>query len=288
MHRNEATVITALVAITSLAAPAASVGWTSEWGLPLTGTEAEEFLKHAAIVAVAHFDTKGVTRPRKIELSDGDRTCFAVFKTIDEYETKKKFADGGTELAFSDSFKYEIAAYELDKLLDLGIVPPAVKRRVRGEVGSLSLWVEGSITEWERLEVQDIHPPDITAWNNQMFTIRLFLQLIYDTDYKNASNLLVTPDWKIYKVDSSRAFRSHKKLRREGSLERFSRSVLDSLRTITEEQLDEHLRPWLSKTQIKALWIRRGLILELADRQVAKQGEDEERGLHLVHNGDNP
>jgi hypothetical protein len=263
-----------LIVITILVASGAAWSRTSEWGLPITGTEAEEFLKSATIVAIDDFETKGVTRPRKVELTDGDSTCFAVFKTIDERETLKRFADGTTELSFSDSYKYEIAAYELDKLLDLGIVPPAVKRRIRGDVGSLSLWVAGSMTEWERLKVHDIHPPDLVSWNHQMYTIRLFLQLIYDTDYQNASNLLVTPDWKIYKIDSSRAFRSHKKLRREGSLERFSRAVLDSLRALSAEQLDEHLRPWLSKTQIKALWIRRGLILDLADRRIAEQGED--------------
>jgi hypothetical protein len=273
VFRNEASAPTKSVALAAVAVVAAARCWSSEWGLPITGSAAEEFLKNATVVEVRDLDTKGITRPRKVELSDGSRTCFAVLKTIDEYDPQKKFVDGGTELGFSDSYRYEIAAYELDKLLGLGIVPPAIERRVRGEKGSLSLWVEGSITEWERLEVQDIHPPDIVAWNHQMYTIRLFLQLIYDTDYKNSSNLLVTPDWKIYKIDSSRAFRNHKSLRREESLECFSRSVLESLRALTKERLDEHLRPWLSKTQIKALWIRRGLILELADRRVAELGE---------------
>ena len=244
-------------------------------GLPLEGRAAEDFLKHAEVVSVRSFETKGVTRPRKVELTADGRSCFAVFKTISEFTPAKKFADGGVELAFSDSYKYEIAAYELDKLLGLGIVPPVVERRIRGETGSLSLWVEGAITEWERIKVRDIHPPNVEAWNDQMFTIRLFLQLIYDTDYQNVSNLLVTPDWKIYKIDSSRAFRTQKKLRSEDSLLRFSRPVLDSLRRLTKDQLKSTLGPWLSKAQINSLWVRRGLILELADRRVAELGEDE-------------
>lgn len=247
----------------------------TDWGPPLDGEMAEEFLKNADIVSVANFDTKAITRPKKVELVDGDRRCFAVFKTINEYVPRKEFADGGTELQFSDSYKYEIASYELDKLLDLGIVPPAVERRIDGETGSLSLWVEGSMTEWERLKVRDIHPPDTTAWNNQMYTVRLFLQLIYDTDYQNVNNLLVTPDWKIYKIDSSRAFRNHKKLRNEDALERFSRPVLASLRGLTMEELQTRLGPWLSKIQIKSLWVRRGLILDLADHRIAELGEDE-------------
>jgi hypothetical protein len=252
----------------------AAPGEAAVCGLPLSGTAAENYLKSAKVVSVKDFDKLAVTRPMKVELTDGRRTCCAVFKTIDEVAVKKKFADGTIELRFSDRYRYEIAAYELDKLLGLGIVPPTVQRRIGRETGSLSLWVENSMTEWERLEVRDVHPPDLEMWNNQMYTIRLFQQLIWDTDYRNISNLLITPDWKIYKIDSSRAFRCHETLRREESLTRFSRSLLETLRELTCEQLKVHLCRWLSKEQIESLWVRRGLILELADRRIAELGEE--------------
>lgn len=244
------------------------------WGLPLHGEEAENFLHSAEIVSIKSFKTKAVTRPMKVKLSDGDQTHYALFKTIDDYEPVKQFGGGERELQFTDSFEYEIAAYELDKLFGLGIVPPAIRRRIGSDVGSLCLWIEGAMTEWERLKVRKIHPPERAAWNEQMYTIRLFLQLIYDSDYNNINNLLVTPDWKIYKIDSSRAFRNYNELRREGSLERFSRRVLTSLRALTQEDLGENLGRWLTKAQLKALWVRRNLILELADRRVAEEGED--------------
>ena len=141
-------------------------------------------------------------------------------------------------------------------------------------MGSLSLWVEGAMTEWDRLEVRDVHPPDLEAWNKQMHTLRLFLQLIYDTDYNNINNMLVTPDWKIYKIDASRAFRNHFELRKEKSLVRFSRPVLAALGALTEDDLEERLGKWLTKRQIESLWVRRTLILELAERRVAAEGED--------------
>ena len=262
--------VAVLVVVIQVAMSAAA----GDWGLPIEGSMAEEFLENSEVISVRNFDTKAITRPKRVELSNGELNCFAVFKTIEEYVPKKEFADGGKELQFSDSYRYEIVAYELDKLLDIGIVPPAVERRIDGDVGSLSLWVEGSITEWERLKERQIHPPDTEAWNNQMFTVRLFLQLIYDTDYQNVNNLLVTPDWKIYKIDSSRAFRTHKKLRNEEALERFSRPVLESLRNLTREELKANLGMWLSKYQIQALWVRRGLILDLADRRIEEFGED--------------
>ncbi|MEJ2189861.1 MAG: hypothetical protein P8Y93_10720 [Acidobacteriota bacterium] len=242
---------------------AAHASPTPTWGLPLVGDQAENFLRTANIVSIEYLHTKGVTHPQLVVLSDGTLELKAVFKTIDEYATVKHLAGGETELRFSDSYRYEIAAYELDKLLGLGIVPPTVKRRIGKEVGSLSLWVEGAITEWERLNEKDIHDPDTEAWNNQMFTVRLFLQLTYDTDYHNIRNLLVTPDFN----------RNYQELRREEALERFSRPVVKRLRALTLDDLRENLGPWLSKAQINALWARRNLILELVDRRIAEQGE---------------
>ena len=139
------------------------------WGLPLHGEEAEDFLHTAEIVSIKSFKTNAVTRPMKVELSDGEQTHYALFKTIDDFEPLKHFGGGEKELQFTDSFEYEIAAYELDKLLGLGIVPPAMRRRIGRQVGSLSLWVEGAMTEWERLKVRNVHPPDMVAWNDQMY-----------------------------------------------------------------------------------------------------------------------
>ena len=263
-----------VAAILSILLQAVVPSQASVCGLPPHGVASEEFLKNAKILTVRDFNTMAVTRPKKVELHDGQRTCYAVFKTIDEREPRKKFANGRTELRFSDRYQYELAAYELDKLLGLGIVPPVVERRIYREVGSLSLWVEDSITEQERLKVRGIHPPDVARWNNQMYTIRLLEQLVCHTDYRNISNLLVTPVWKIYNIAFSRDFRRHKRLRREDSLVRFSRPVLDSLRALSRNQLKTHLGRWLSEEQIDSLWVRRGQILELAERRIAELGED--------------
>ena len=113
------------------------------------------------------------------------------------------------------------------------------------------------------------------AWNEQMYTIRLFLQLIYDTDYNNINNLLVTPDWKIYKIDASRAFRNHEELRRETSLERFSRQGprlppgTDAGRPRGKPRPLAHQDPAQSRCGCGE-----NLILELADRRVAEEGEE--------------
>jgi hypothetical protein len=106
-----------------------------------------------------------------------------------------------------------------------------------------------------------------------MHNIKLFMQLTWDTDYNNVANILIGPDWKLYKVDSSRAFRETGSLRREEALTRFRRSTLQALESLTRERLDSSLSQWLEERQIDGLWQRRGRILELARERVASQGE---------------
>jgi hypothetical protein len=105
-----------------------------------------------------------------------------------------------------------------------------------------------------------------------MQTIRLFSQLIADQDYRNASNLLVDEQFRIYKVDSSRAFRMDVELRDEDGLNRFSKQAVAALRRLDPNVVASEMRPWLSKGQIKGLLARRDLIVQLADRRIAERG----------------
>ena len=52
-------------------------------------------------------------------------------------------------------------------------------------------------------------PPDRVTWQNQIFQIHVLNQLFYDTD-ANLTNVLIGEDWKIWRVDFSRAFRLNK------------------------------------------------------------------------------
>jgi hypothetical protein len=46
----------------------------------------------------------------------------------------------GRDSGYWESYKSEIAAYELDKFLGLGMIPPTVERRVDGDVGAAVMW----------------------------------------------------------------------------------------------------------------------------------------------------
>ena len=243
-------------------------------GLPLRGKEALRFLRTAEVVGKPkQFDALAITKPVQVTLTDGDRTLRAIFKDEDSQHVKFTFADGRALMRIKDSYKNEIAAYELNDMLKLEIVPPCVERKIKRYNGSLCLWVENSMTEAERIH-QKIRPPSPSDWNDQMFTIRLFQQLIWDPDFNNVRNLVLDADFRIYKIDCSMAFRTDPKLRKEKSLTRFSRKALAGLQSLDRTELDARLAPWIDEKRLDALWQRRNRLLELAAEQVTARGED--------------
>ncbi len=243
------------------------------FGLPLAGTEAEEFLRAATVVKRTPLGT-GVTRSYQVTLTDGGRVHRAIWKTIDEHKMGLQRLEGaGLEFDFRDSWKSEVAAYELDKLLGLGLVPPTVERRLGSRTGSLQMWVEEAMTDDQRRK-KGLEAPDAVAWNAQMHRVRLLHQLTYNTDYRNVRNVLIDPSFRIYAVDSSRAFRIQTDLMTPDDLVSFSRATLERLAALDRPTLEARLGRWLGKRQIDGLLARREAILALAKQRVAERGED--------------
>ena len=106
----------------------------------IQGDEVEKFLAQAKIIRQQSISV-GVTLPRKLSLDLDGKMQSAAFKTIDEGPVPTKQLDGGVELQFQDSWRTEVAAYELDKLISLGMVPATIERTVDGKRGSLQFWV---------------------------------------------------------------------------------------------------------------------------------------------------
>jgi hypothetical protein len=46
--------------------------------------------------------------------------------------------DRGSELNFRDSYKYNIAAYEIAKMLDIDTVPVSVERKIHGQLAAFT------------------------------------------------------------------------------------------------------------------------------------------------------
>jgi hypothetical protein len=234
---------------------------------PLEGAQAEAFLRAAPIVDRRSIGS-GITRSEKLTLCDGVRTARAAWKTIHERVMGlSKMADGRVEFDFRDSWKHDVAAYELDKLLGLGLVPPTVERRIDGRRGALQLWIEGAMTELDRRRGQ-LQPPDPRAWNERRAAVALLRELAYDTDY-NVQNTLYGPGFRVYAIDFSRAFRISPRLLSAERLSRLSPETVQRLRRLDRATLEARLSPWLDGLQLAGLLARRDAIVALADGRLA-------------------
>jgi hypothetical protein len=238
---------------------------------PLTKEQIKEFLRTAKIVG-AKDSSKGVTHPVRLTLSDGKLTHDASYQAIDEHKTSLQLASGRTELNFVDSYKYNIAAYALAEMLGVeDMLPVYVERKYKGNPGSVSWWLPVKMDEEERLK-QKVTAPDVDAWNNQMYRIRVFDQLVYDND-PNLTNVLIGEDWKIWRVDFSRAFRLQKDLRNPSDLVRCDRQLLEKLKTLNGDQLAEKTKHYLTKDEVKAVMARRDKIVARFQQLVSEKGE---------------
>jgi hypothetical protein len=241
-------------------------------GLPLRGEAAEAFLRGASVVRSRGLG-KGVSGSDQLTLSDGTATHKAVWKTINEFKRGvTSFEGGGVMVDYEDSYRFEIAAYELDKLLGFDLVPPTVERSLNHRTGSLQLWVEGAMTEGDRKK-KGIAPPDVDAWNRQIYAVRLLQQLTFDWDAQNIQNVLFDPSFRVYAIDFSRSFATYDQLRSEKLLERFPRAPLEAMKGLDAPLLQTKIGRWVSAPQIRALLKRRDRILAIAAKLVAEKGE---------------
>ncbi|HEX4950936.1 MAG TPA: hypothetical protein VFZ34_30025 [Blastocatellia bacterium] len=239
----------------------------------LTVEQMKAFLLSAKVIKEKQ-TPKGVTAPSRLTLSDGVITHDAGFQTIDESKQKMDFQTGGSEVNFRDSYKYNIAAYELACMLGLSqMMPVTVERKLAGKTGSLTWWLKVQMDEADRMK-KKIDPPYKESWNEQMHRIRVFTQLVFDMD-RNLTNLLIGPNWELYMIDFTRAFRLHHQLKNEKDLVRCDRRLLEKLRTLDGAQVKQALQKYLNSYEIKAIMMRRDKIVAHFDKLVAQKGDKE-------------
>jgi hypothetical protein len=239
----------------------------------LSKDQIKQFLLTAKVVA-NHSAKKGITGTSRLTLSDGTITHDASFQPVDEHKPVMKFSDGHTEVNFVDSYKYNIAAYLLAELVGFDdMMPVYVERKVDGKTGSLSWWLPVKMDDVERMS-KKIEPPDKDAWNNQMYKIRVFDNLVYDTD-PNLTNVLIGEDWKLWRIDFSRGFRTFKDVKDPKDLVRCDRQLLEKLKALNANDLAEKTKGYLTKDEVKGVMARRDKIVERFQKLITEKGENE-------------
>ena len=243
--------------------------WPPASAQSLTCSQIEEFLRLGKIGQQKNIP-KGITLPTRATLEYNGVQHDAAVQTVNiakpSFQTTK-----GTELNFKDYWGYNVAGYELAKILELNMVPPYVARKVHGQDASVSWWVNDSMMEIDRKN-RHMEPPDLDSWNKQMYAVRVWHQLIYDTD-PNLTNILISKDWQIWIIDCSRAFRLSKDLRDPKDLVQCDRRLLAKLRTLDKDMLKEKLSHWLTNSEIQALAVRAVKIVDFFDKETAAKGE---------------
>jgi hypothetical protein len=236
---------------------------------PLTCTEMETFLRTAKIGPQRSIP-RGVTSPKRATLDDGKRKHDAGIQVV--HETRTSFTTSrGTELNFKDWWQFNVAAYELAKILDLNMVPPYVERKVGGRSASVTWWINDGMLEADRLR-RNLQPPDVESWNRQMYVARVFNQLIYNSD-ANLTNIVITPDWQLWLIDFTRAFRLSRDLENPKNLVQCDRKLLARLRELNKPLLQKRLKPYVGEVEIDGLLTRRDKIVAFFDREIAEKGE---------------
>jgi len=200
----------------------------------------------------------GVTRPKRIFFVAGSPALSAAWKPLKP----------GRYSGYWESYKSEIAAYELDRLFGLDMVPPVVERRYKGDLGAAIYWVE-DVNGWKI--GQKVDAPDAFAWARQVVRMKMFDQLIGNID-RNQGNLLYDADFHLILIDHSRAFTTTKDLRRESQPDHIDAVLWDKIQALTLADLQAALGNLLDKGQIKAILDRRDRMRKAIDKMVAARG----------------
>ena len=270
-----------VTAVTPAPAPRAEAGegrgvvrWTDPDGQPLPFQSDEEliaFLGTAEVKSEKRL-TGGVTFPTKILLEKNGVRADAIFRDVNEETSAPTFGGGRDSLNFRDSYIYEPAAYKLSRMLGLDNVPPATLRKLKNKKGSVQIWVENAMTD-KAMRQKNLVAPDQKRWNKQLQMINTFDALIYNTD-RNSGNLIITPDWKIWMIDHTRAFRRIPNLQSPDSINQCERGFYQKLKALDEAAAREQLKEDLSAYELDALFKRRALLVEHLDKLIGERGED--------------
>jgi hypothetical protein len=254
--------------------------WGAAWAAfqaidPAGDKAAEEFLAAAEISGAERLTgATAVTNPYKLTLEKDGVRRLALWKDVDKAEQGRP-----------DRWQYEVAAYRIDRMLDLRMVPATVERRYKEVRGSIQDWVESKMSLNTKNDKKVPVPPRyVFGWNRCTYLQRAFDNLIGNED-RHGNNILIREDWKIYLIDHSRSFRTGKKFtegliytekHREGPkpMKELPRAFVEKLKGLTAESVKAAVGEYLEDAEIAALLKRRDLILAEVDRLIKLNGEE--------------
>ena len=186
-----------------------------------------------------------------VQVAANDKTVFAYFNAL-----RRKMGHVP-----------ELAAYKLDRMLGLDMVPVTVRREIDGQLGTLQYVSPETLSERERVadEKMDDAPCSLERQRRAMY---VYDTLVHNPERTPLSMLYSPDDWQLMLVNHENSFGTRKD--RPAYLKNIELEIGDQWRTalldIDDQKLRENLGDLLDKRRLEALAKRRDALIEESSR----------------------
>ena len=209
----------------------------------LTDDQLEQFLREAE-VAGSEAPPLGRAGTRLLTLRRGDTSLRALFITAP--------ARG--------RWQHEIAAYRLDRLLGIDMVPVTVERTLDGETGALQFWIEHTLSA-AQVEREQLRLPPWCSLESQYGLMRAFDALTGNGTRRAENVVLGRADGLARLLDNAGAFPASRTLDARLARPPVGAELARRLRALDAAQLGAALSPWLDARLVRAILARRDALL---------------------------
>ena len=236
------------------AAPSSSKIWVGRY------KEFEDFLRTAEIDRTTNVST-GVLGIKRAYFKPGGLAVSGALRRIPP----------GKYDGFFESYKSEVAAYKLDRVLELDMVPPTVARTYNGESVSLQLWTQ-NVKMLKEVQEQKLRPSpaNLESYNFQLRRQKVFQDLVGNID-PNQGNILFDPIWNVVLIDFSRAFTNTRVLKFEATT--IDRPFLDRLKALDRDTIRREISDVVEGGAVDAILIRRDDIVKAFEKLAKQKGD---------------
>jgi hypothetical protein len=95
---------------------------------------------------------------------------------------------------------------------------------------------------------------------------------VRDTD-RNLTNVLITPQWKVFMIDFTRGFRLQPELMYATDLAKMCKQLWPKLQELQRDDVKKATGDWLTGSELDAMMKRRDLLVGHFAKLIAEKGE---------------
>jgi hypothetical protein len=198
----------------------------------------ESFLAAAEIVGAEPLSRDGAA-PLLLSLQQGGTTLRAVFRA-----------------GRGKGWKRELAAYRLDRLIGLDMIPATVERQHDGRRGALQFRIEDS----ESLEELEKRQARASGWCplDAQYNLAGVFDALIDNTARTAASIRFSPDeWLVRLTQHGEAFSQSRRLDSRARTLQVPEELARRLAALSQRELVAELGKWLDRREIDALLARR-------------------------------